>query len=45
MRSQSHLTEILASYQGGTARTSSGQKIAATEYELTHILLEQYFNG
>lgn len=40
LRSQSYLTEILSSYQGGTARTSSGEKISVTEYELTHVLLE-----
>jgi len=45
MRGQSHLTEILASYQGGSARTASGKIITPSENELTHILLEQYFNG
>lgn len=45
MRGQDHLTEILAGYQGGTARTPSGQKLNPSESELTHILLEQYFNS
>lgn len=45
LRGQSHLTEILASYQGGSARTATGQLIKPSENELTHILLEQYFNG
>lgn len=45
LRGQSHLTEILTSYQGGSARTPGGKSISPTETELTHILLEQYFNG